>query len=399
MATALLTWELGGGLGHLMTLLPVARALRERGHRVTAALCDLSCANKVFGGLNVRCLQAPIKTRASGPRFEPPRTFPHILWNSGFGNLDGLLVMTGAWGALYEFVRPELIVFDHSPTALLAARGFPARKVLIGTGFCNPPDVCPMPDLRPWLSDDSRRLKEDEDRVLQNANRVLASRGQGPLEQLSQLYREVDENLLTTFKELDTYDGYRDGADYWGTCPSLGGKGPAWPRGQGKRVFAYLKPFAALPRLLSELNTRQCPTLVYGNELDHRLRTRYQSATLQFVEERLNLAEVGRQCDLAILNGTHETTASMLLCGRPMVQLPLFLEQAHNSLRVCNLGAATSANTTKPRQIQKALDNVLHSATYEEAARRFAARYVQFSSDYEKKRLTARLLCLLSRND
>jgi hypothetical protein len=395
MATTLLTWELGGGLGHLMTLLPVARALRQQGHRVVVALCDLSYANKVFGGLNVACLQAPIMTRAAGLRFEPPRTFPHILWNSGFGNFDELLIMTGAWRSLYEFVRPELIVFDHSPTALLAARDFPARKALIGIGFCNPPDVYPMPDLRPWLSQDSTWLQQDEDRVLQNANRVLASRGQTPLEQLSQLYREVDETFLTTFKELDTYYGHRDLARYWGDWPSPGGKAPTWPRGQGKRVFAYLKPFTALPRLLSDLNRLQCPTLVYGDELNHRLRTRFQSATLQFVEERLNLAEVGRQCDLAILNGTHGTTVSMLLSGRPMLQLPIFLEQAHNSLRACNLGAAASANTAKPRQIEEALHNVLHSATYEEAARRFAARYAQFAPDHERERLSARLLHLL----
>lgn len=395
MATVLLTWELGGGLGHLMKLLPVARGLRERGHHVVAALCDLSCANKVFRGVNVVCLQAPIKTRVVGPRFDPPRTFAHILWNSGFGDFDELLAMTGAWRTLYGYVRPELIVFDHSPTALLAARGFAARKALIGTGFCNPPDVRPMPDLRPWLSEDSPRLQQDEDRVLHNANRVLASRGQAPLGHLSQLYREVDENLLTTFKELDTYYGHRHVAHYWGTWPSLGGEKPTWPRGQGKRVFAYLKLFPALPRLLSELNTLQCPTLVYGNELDLRLRTRFQSATLQFVEERLNLAEVGAQCDLAILNGTHATTASMLLAGKAILQLPIFLEQAHNSLRACNLGAAASANINKPRQIQEALGMLLHSTRYEEAARGFAARYAQFSPEEETERLVAALISLV----
>jgi UDP:flavonoid glycosyltransferase YjiC (YdhE family) len=37
MATILLTWELGAGLGHLVNLLPLARGLLQRGHRVYAA--------------------------------------------------------------------------------------------------------------------------------------------------------------------------------------------------------------------------------------------------------------------------------------------------------------------------------------------------------------------------
>jgi UDP:flavonoid glycosyltransferase YjiC (YdhE family) len=36
MSTILLTWELGGGLGHLVNLLPLARELSQRGNRVFA---------------------------------------------------------------------------------------------------------------------------------------------------------------------------------------------------------------------------------------------------------------------------------------------------------------------------------------------------------------------------
>ncbi len=377
MATVLLSWELGSGLGHLMRLLPLARGLCQRGHRVVAALRDLSRAGNVFGGLNVVCLQAPIKTHVGAGRFDPPRTFAHILWNSGFGEFDELLTMTAAWRSLYGYVRPHLIVFDHAPTALLAARGFPARKALVGNGFFCPPDVCPLPDLRPWLPDDSVRLRENERQVLDNANRVLAAQGQPCLARLSQLYREVDESYLATFQELDTYPE-RSAAHYWGAWPNLDGKPPVWPDGRGKRVFAYLRPFAALPRLLSQLNASRCPTLMYGDGLDRSVPARFRSATLRLENERLALAEVGKQCDLAILNGTHGTTISMLLAGKPILQLPICLEHAHNSLRTSHLGAALCANLTKPRQIEEALDILLRSTEHEEAARRFAARYAHF---------------------
>jgi hypothetical protein len=38
MSIILLTWELGGGLGHLVNLLPLARGLSQRGNRVFAAI-------------------------------------------------------------------------------------------------------------------------------------------------------------------------------------------------------------------------------------------------------------------------------------------------------------------------------------------------------------------------
>ena len=48
MATILLTWELGGGLGHLANLGPIAGLLTDRGHRVCAALRHPSSANGIL---------------------------------------------------------------------------------------------------------------------------------------------------------------------------------------------------------------------------------------------------------------------------------------------------------------------------------------------------------------
>jgi len=95
MATILFTWELGGGLAHLIHLLPLARGLRQRGCRVAIALRDLSRAERVFAGLDLAYLQAPFKTRPSHAPIDPPRSFPHILHNSGFADAAELRAMTG----------------------------------------------------------------------------------------------------------------------------------------------------------------------------------------------------------------------------------------------------------------------------------------------------------------
>ena len=136
-----------------------------------------------------------------------------------------------------------------------------------------------------------------------------------------------------------------------GAWPSRGGNEPTWPDGQGKRVFAYLKPFPALPDLLAELVALRCPTLVYGNEIGPQLRSRFQSSTLHFASKRLDISKVGNQCDLTILNGTHGATVSMLLAGKPTLQLPIFLEQCTTASGRVTSGASTSADTNNPRQI------------------------------------------------
>jgi hypothetical protein len=376
MGTALLAWELGGGLGHLVNLLPLARGLRRQRHRVVAVVRDLVAGRRMFAGLGVTCIPAP--PRSNQPRkFDVPRTFAHLLHDSGFNNPDQLRSRAEDWRGLFHRERPNLIVFDHSPTALLAARGIDARRALIGTGFFCPLDQYPLPDLRPWLPWDAVRFQRDEDFVLANANHVLRTWGQPAMERITRLYHEVDENFLVTLPELDHYPA-REGAKYWGVWPYIRGKKPVWPKGHGPRIFAYLKPFAALAALVAHLASLGCPTILYGPSLDERLPQGAPSANLRLEISPVDLAEVGRSCDLAILNGNHGSTVAMLLAGKPTLQIPLFLEQGLFSMAVERLGVGVTALATQPEDVVMKLSGLRSSVSNVEAARRFATRYANF---------------------
>ena len=329
MATILLAWELGGGLGHLMNLRPIASEMPRRGHRVMAALRDLSLAHEILHGPGVTFLQAPFKHQRMR-QINPSCTFAHILHNIGFSDVDELSTMVGAWRQLFEFVRPDLIVFDHSPTALLAARGVAVRKALIGTGFFAPPNVTPLPNLRTWLAVDRSQMQADESQVLATINAALRRIGQSPLRSVAQLFADVDENFLLTFRELDCYDRPPD-SEYFGNWTGNIGEPPKWPDGPGRKQFGYLKPFHELPKLLHELQRAANPTLLYAPGIDPRLRKQFEGPTLRFADAPVRMAQAAAECDLAILNGTFASTAAVLLAGKPSLHVPIFLEQATNA--------------------------------------------------------------------
>jgi hypothetical protein len=355
-----------------------------------ATVRDLSRIDSIFSGFGVTYLQAPVKLTKAPEHIDPPRTLAHILFNSGFSKVEELRAMAEGWRTLIRFVQPDLIIFDHSPTALLAARGSPGRKAVIGTGFCCPPSVAPLPDLRPWVPVEPDSLRRDEASVLGNVNQVLASWGQKSLGQLSELYHDVDETFLTTFRELDHYP-CRPEAEYFGAWGTEGGEEPLWPEISGKRVFAYLKPFATLRDLLTVLRQLEQPTLVYIDGLSPTLREEFQSPTLRFVARRLNLAAVGKTCDLAILNGGHNAAALMLLAGKPTLHVPLNLEQAYNGSSVAKLDAGLGALPERPQDFGPIIGALLSEARFTEGAQRFAALYSKYDPQEQIRRISSRL--------
>ena len=374
MATILFTWELGEGLGHLAQIAPLAEELSHRGHKVVAALRDLSRAARVFEPGSASFLQAPHRTRFTASNtIQAPRTFAHILYNTGFGDATELSTMAQAWAHLYRLVQPNVIVFDHSPTALLASRAGPAKRVLLGSGFCAPPDAYPMPDLWPTPCD-PRQLVALEDLLLKQVNHLLEAWRRPTLDRISQLYAQVDENFLTTYPELDHYSG-RKGATYWGDYERVVGNPPKWPDGPGKKMFAYLKPFPALPQLLEWLKSSGHRIIIYGDGIAPELHQRMSSPTLRFEDHPLDMSLVSKECDTGILNATHSTTVALLRAGKPALHVPRVLEQWLLAKAVVRMGAGLDAAPTDADATIRGMQSLLSSPQYQNAAERFAKRY------------------------
>jgi hypothetical protein len=333
--------------------------------------------------------QAPLKqwrTASLGPTL----SFAHVLYENGFGDAQQLTALARAWQSIFRHVNPDVAVFDHSPTALLAARGHRARRVLLGTGFFCPLDVSPLACLQPWLNPDPARLAADEQRVLDAINQVLARMGQSPLTRVSQLYYPHDEHLLVTFPELDHY-GVRPGVRYWGAWQSGFGKSFVWPAGNGKRIYAYLKPFPELPTLLGLLAGSGQPTIVYAAGIDEAMQRRFTTATLRFENEPLDMRQVGEQCDWAILNGNHGTLVALLMAGKPALHVPIHVEQALLVNAVLRMGAGLGASPADPRHIEAQFRQMLADTSCAAAAQAFAARHSGFDAARQIAEMVERL--------
>jgi hypothetical protein len=419
MKSVLIAWELGGGLGHLMQLAPLARELAARGHRVFAALRYLDRADGVFGRGVATLLAAPWVMTPVERQVTPPVNWAHILHNMGWHDPAQLGGLVAAWRGLFELVKPDVVIFDHAPTALLAARSMEGdacvaptfAKVVIGSGFCVPADEPgrPLRNLRPWVKAahaEPAAVEAFEREMLGRVNAILAEYGAPGLERVTQLYGEVDETFLATVVELDHY-GAREGVRYWGAVSGVKDEGgrpptPALPpeyRGEGerrKRAFAYLKNFPAVAALLEALEAGGHSTVAVCEGMAADVRQKFAAAKFVRFEDRpLDLARVAKECDLAVLNAGHGSTAAMLRAGVPALLVPIHLEQGMLArAAVRNTGACVEASYKDGEALGRRLNEMLEPASFErhrEAALRFARKYEGLDEAAQVDRMVARV--------
>lgn len=371
MAKVLMAWELGAGYGHLAPLLTLARPLQQAGHELSFVVRDVVAAEAVLAGSSIPCYPAPANFHPTGGA--DLHSYPQILLRTAFNREDELCARVRAWRSLFQVLRPDVLVADHAPTALLAARGADIACVIAGNGFVVPPDVSPLPELRPWAPEDAATLLRAETQALGLANAVAGKLGLPKLGRFADLYAGATPALFT-FRELDGYASLRQGADYWGPLPGPGGAAPRWPEGTGKRVFLYGHPFESLPQVLESLAQGPHRTLVYIPKLPPELR-RHASAHLAFADVLQDMAAVTHECDAAVMTSGHSTTAAMWLAGKPLVLLPQYLEMFLIARGVEQQGAGLSAPLLKAEGILGKLERILAEPQFTERARAFAAAH------------------------
>lgn len=351
MARILCVWELGADLGHLSHLrLPIATAL-QLGHQVYLAARQLNHARDVLGDLPIIYLQAPFKQDVAAAHPAAFLSYTHLLARQCFSGVDELDMYLRAWRALFELIQPELVLFEHSPTALIAARDYRFKKVLVGHGFSIPP-LTPEGPFAPFVTtprtpEVQSALRADDAVLLQVINLALQRLGAHPLAALQELYAQADAQFLMTLPALDQF-GERTGLRYLGVESPQPHSAPPWPTGAGPKVFAYLHAIPSLERLLQDLRSTGVCALLFVRGLAPGLRSAYTSEHLRFIDQPVDLGQVAQQAAWVMNHGNHNTVATFMGLGIAQLLIPLHQEQLFVALRLKEQGCALMAYQDQP---------------------------------------------------
>jgi hypothetical protein len=183
----------------------------------------------------------------------------------------------------------------------------------------------------------------------------------------------ADARILLSVPELDPY-GPRNDVEYWGPLEHRQGTRAAWPEGVDRpRIFAYLRRFGTLDSLLDSIATSVCPALIHVAGMPAEECERRSTAMMRFSPRLLDASETLRGCDLVITHGGSLVSLA-LVAGKPMLTLPLHLEQQLTALKIESLGAGLNAPRLAPDGMRYKLARLLNEPAFTETARAFAAR-------------------------
>lgn len=398
MAHFYLCWELGGGLGHAGRLKSIALPLRARGHQVSFVLRDLVLTRRLLVAPRldgIARLQAPVWLHRTAGLPPEEASLAEILLACGYLDADALAGLCEGWRGLFRQGRPDLVIADYAPTAILAARSLGLPSAAVGPGFTMPPAGQPLPPLRSWEPPQPARLRAGEARLLDSANRVLAALGAAPLARGAELLLG-DHALLCTWPELDHFA--RGGSGPWlgPNLPQSAGCAPVWPAGAGRRVFAYLRrgvPDAV--EVLGALLRQGCRVLCYMPELASGAPAPLTHPHLAWAPGPVSLPEALAGCELVVSHAGEALSAQALLAGRPLLMLPHTTEGFLMARRVAQLGAGINAmEQARTRDWEALVASLLGQPGYRDAAAAFARRYAGFEPQRQAEALADRFEAL-----
>jgi UDP:flavonoid glycosyltransferase YjiC (YdhE family) len=387
MKTFFFAWELGANYGHIASIAPVARALRAMGHRCIIAAQNVPTAFQTHDPPFDMILPAPLsrKRRAGAPTL----TYPQLCKDGGFDDADELTALTRSWLALIDLVRPDIIVAEHAPVALLAAAVANKARAQLGSGFMVPPRSTPMAAMLP-VGDTSPAARAAADSEVEAIlNQACAALGVPPYDSFASLLAAVDD-YVQSWPELDHY-GPQPGRYYYG--PMLGFEGAAsisWPSGENPRIFAYL-PGDVRDReiMIAALRQLGWPTVLHGGDAPADL-----PAHMLFCAKAVNIAQIGEEAAIFVNHGGHGTVAAGLRYGKPQLLLPSIFERSLLAYRTVQAGLATVPQQDAPNAAQLAslLETTVTAGTLAASSARAAQRYASYDPRAAAQELAEDLL-------
>ncbi len=355
----LIAWELGGHLGHLARLLPIATQLRSQGVAVLWVVRNLAEAAAVLGTHTWPLVQAPL----------PPATHrPHraaichadVLLLDGFADTHNLLARLAAWHSLFKLFQPDAVLADYSPLAIYAAQTAGIHVVPIGHGFEIAPVQAPaLPSFQPWNADlegPSRQAEQALQQALEQLADTAPLRAWPTVPQNLQTLYPIAQSALCIHPELDHFPRAkgRYTGPLWadlGTPPDSAT--PQWPVSRsGPNVLCYLHPHGvSLDLLFQQLVKSHCNVLLLSPRLAAPAANLAAGWGLRVITQPIHVTPLVQQADAVITHGGMGLIALALSHAKPVLLLPQTAEQLILSRQLAT------------RQLAQATTRTQHKAT------------------------------------
>lgn len=385
MTKIVLAQEMGGGWGHLLPLRSLAREFIQCGCRVSLLCRDDVKAATVFQEMDVSIEKSPswVVNRTGFSL-----NYAQNLWGNGYKDSRMLEAHFAWWTDRLQRLKPDFILSDYAPTALLAALSLGIPRGAFGTGFTLPPMITPMPGLHPWINTPAEVLSFSEKTVLE-AVRKLVPR----LSSIAGIF-EGAERFLEIFPEMDHFE-FRPSENYAGpVLGALSGPEIIWPEGSGDRIFIYLSSInRCLDSLINHIKKRALPTVAVISGLPESEKKAMESPTLRLSDSFVDLHKAAAQCNMAVTQGGIHTSAAMLLAGVRLLICPEQLEQTLLAYRLKQRGLCDFVSFfTEPDKVGERLDDVASSLELERKAADFSTKYAGYDSSETAKEMVK--ICL-----
>lgn len=315
-------WESGN------SLLPLARISAEmaaQGHRVTCVMREITRAAELLEPHKVQWLSAPQWKSAPSP--VPPLNHAELLMRMGYDAPDHLHGLIGAWRQAFELLRPDRVVCDAAPSAMLAASSLDIPVLCVDNGFFMPPVSAPLPKLREDAPDASDRLLASERAALDVINQVMQRLRRPAFARLADVYlHSVWYRNWVEFSHFGKHSADRHVGQIH--TNGIGAAVPRWPAGEGPKLFCYLK--IGHPQSMNVLEQ--------ASQLGYRVLTYLPGFSTDFLEKLrrsgrvavsdapINLSALDDDIEIGIWPGATEAFARCLDKGMRTLFLPVSAE-------------------------------------------------------------------------
>ena len=361
-----------------------------RGHAISFIFRELRHLPLLPETAGYDLFKAPVLVK-EGLGMLAPTSLPEIMLGCGYADAGWLTGALREWLRLLGEWKPDLLVADYAPTALLAARVMKLKRVSLSISFAVPPPLSPLPPFRFDRPPPPERVAAADAQVLANVNRALAAVGAAPLAALHEQFQS-DEDFLLTFPELDAY-GNRPTARYWGPrYRDDAGVSVHWPAGRGPRVLVYLKrELPQLDALIALLAASPCRVIAYIPDLEPERAQRLKSPLRIVSENPVRYGPLLGECDLFVSQAGSAATGTVL-SGVPQLMFPVHYEQFLSALRIAQLGAGVALlPEATTAQVTRAWELMMTQGSYRDRAREYRKRYPAYSPAEQQKRIVQRI--------